>query len=73
MSETDDMWDRFFRGSKYERKWLRNRHKPIFPAETRSHEIEFWLARLAAERAQESPTAEKTNPFDRLQQKRGSK
>lgn len=55
MSEVRDMYDRFFRGSKYERKWLR-REQLTEPA---PH----------AEPAIEPPRAAESNPFDRPERK----
>lgn len=64
MSETDDMWDRFFHGSKYEWKWRKRYLGPPSHGEISSRR-ETWLARLATEREAAAPTAVRENPFDR--------
>lgn len=68
MSDRSDMWNRFFRGSKYEDKWLkRDRPAQSVATESRLEEVSAWLARVAVGRRS---TAMKRNPFDRLAVKR---
>ncbi len=58
--ESKAKWDAFFRGSKYEEKWLGRPPEPVMatvPA------IGEWWERLSKERKQSAPLAEQINPF----------
>ncbi len=70
MLEKSEMWDRFFRGSKYEAKWHGlDRDAKVVVLQGRMAEISGWLERVAIDRR---PTAMKQNPFDRLAVKRSA-
>lgn len=56
-----EMWNRFFRGSKYEDKWLK---RGKFAPESRAEEVKDWLGRLKAERSSE-PAKPASNPFNK--------
>lgn len=64
------MYDDFFRGSKYESKWLKKGNAPaVTPPSPRPAFVplpENIDAKLAAERAASPPVAEANNPFAQL-------